>query len=74
MSEYLLRKLYEIQRSLVPSLTLSTSTVKLEQENLLLKAKTDQIKSQKHADELYANALAAMKKYNGQASVDDEEP
>ena len=38
---------------------------KLEQENLLLKAKTEQIKSQQKVDELYLEAIQAMKTYNG---------
>jgi hypothetical protein len=39
---------------------------KLEKENLLLQAKTESLQSQKKTEELYANALAAMRKYSGQ--------
>jgi len=46
---------------------------KLEKENVLLKAKAEAIESQKKVEELYSNALAAMKKYSGQASTDLEE-
>jgi YD repeat-containing protein len=46
---------------------------RLEQENLLLQAKTDQLKSQKRVEELYANALAAMRTYSGQEGQEDEE-
>lgn len=38
---------------------------KLEEENKLLKAKTEAIKSQKHVEELYAEALDAMRDYSG---------
>lgn len=38
---------------------------KLENENLLLKAKTDALASQKRVEELYANAIAAVKTYSG---------
>lgn len=38
---------------------------KLEEEIKLLKAKTDAIKSAQHVDEMYAEAIAAMKRYNG---------
>jgi hypothetical protein len=38
---------------------------KLTNENLLLKAKADQIKEQKKVSELYSDALEAMKRYSG---------
>lgn len=38
---------------------------KLKSENELLKAKTDAIQSSQHTDELYANALNAMRSYSG---------
>lgn len=38
---------------------------KLDKENKLLEAKTEAIHSQKKVEELYANALLAMKTYNG---------
>ena len=44
---------------------------KLEEENKLLKAKTESIQSQKRVEELYAEALNAMRKYNGQGDPDE---
>lgn len=44
---------------------------KLEKENLLLQAKTEQIESQKRIEELYTRALEAMKRYSGNGSKDD---
>ena len=38
---------------------------KLVHENELLRAKTEAIKSQQRMDEMYANALAAMRSYSG---------
>lgn len=38
---------------------------KLVRENELLKAKAENLKSQEHIEELYANAITAMKTYNG---------
>lgn len=46
---------------------------KLEKENALLRAKAEAIESQKHSEELYANALAAMKRYSGHRDDDDVE-
>lgn len=43
-----------------------------EMEKELIKAKTEALQSQKRMDELYANAIKAMRTYNGQ-SVDDDE-
>lgn len=40
---------------------------KLEEENKLLKAKTESIQSQKRVEELYAEALNAMRNYAGQS-------
>lgn len=45
---------------------------KLERENELLRAKTESLQSMKHIEELYANALNAMRNYNGSADVEDE--
>lgn len=45
---------------------------KLEEENKLLKAKTESLQSQKRVEELYAEALAAMRRYNGQGDSNDE--
>lgn len=44
---------------------------KLEQENKLLIAKTEALQSQKHIEELYANAINAMRNYSGQGEPDD---
>lgn len=38
---------------------------KLLQENQLLKAKTENLQSQKRIEELYGNAIAAMRSYSG---------
>ena len=46
---------------------------KLIQENLLLKARTDQIRDAKGAEELYKNALDAMKSYSGNSSNKDDD-
>ena len=45
---------------------------KLEEENKLLRAKTENLHSQKRAEELYAEALAAMRRYSGQGDLNDE--
>lgn len=47
---------------------------KLKSENDLLKAKVENLKSQKEVEELYKNALDAMKSYSGlgTSEVDDE--
>jgi hypothetical protein len=45
---------------------------KLELEKQLLKARTETIESAKRVEELYANALNAMRGYQG-TEVDDEE-
>ena len=45
---------------------------KLEKENSLLTAKTEALQSQKRIEELYSEALSAMRKYNGQGESDDE--
>lgn len=38
---------------------------KLEEENKLLVAKTEALQSQKHIEELYADAIEAMRRYGG---------
>lgn len=38
---------------------------RLEEENKLLRAKTEALQSQKRVEELYANALKAMRSYSG---------
>lgn len=45
---------------------------KLEEENKLLRAKTESLQSQKRVEELYAEALTAMRRYNGQGDSNDE--
>ena len=45
---------------------------KLKNENELLKAKTDNLASQKHVEELYENALQAMRSY-GSGSIDEDD-
>ena len=44
---------------------------KLAKENELLRAKTESIESQKRIEELYAEALNAMRRYNGQGDSDE---
>lgn len=45
---------------------------KLRQENELLKAKTEAIQSQKHSEELYAEAIKAFKDYAGFGEEEDD--
>lgn len=44
---------------------------KLERENELLKAKTDSLQSVQRIEELYENAMNAMRGYKGQGEIDD---
>lgn len=44
---------------------------KIEQENLLLRAKIEQIESQRRVEDLYYQALEAMKSYSGADSSED---
>ena len=46
---------------------------KLMQENQLLKAKTDAIRDAKKVEELYLNALNAMRSYSGNKRDDDDD-
>lgn len=46
---------------------------KLAEENKLLKAKTEALQSAKRVEELYADAIAAMKRYSGNGRGDDDE-
>lgn len=46
---------------------------KLEKENELLIAKTNALKSAERVEELYANAISAMRRYSGHGDVDDDE-
>ena len=45
---------------------------RLELENELIKAKTESLKSSKRIEELYADAINAMKRYSGHGDSDDE--
>ena len=45
---------------------------KLQKENELLVAKTEALKSAKHQEELFAEAMAAFGIYTGQGDEDDE--
>lgn len=44
---------------------------RLEQENLLMQAKIEQIRSAERIEELYQNAIAAMRTYSGQDPIPD---
>lgn len=44
---------------------------KLEEENKLLRAKTEALQSQKRVEELYAEALNAMRDYSGMRAEDE---
>lgn len=44
---------------------------RLEEENKLLKAKTDQLKSMKRMEELYEDAIKAMRNYGGQGDPNE---
>ena len=44
---------------------------KLKEENKLLKAKTEAIQSAQRIEELYTNAIAAMKNYSGHGDSDE---
>lgn len=46
---------------------------KLEEENKLLKAKTEALQSAKRVEELYADAISAMKRYSGNGGEDVDE-
>lgn len=46
---------------------------KLREENRLLQAKTESIQSAKRVEELYAEAINAMRRYSGNRSSSDEE-
>ena len=59
-------------------LKLGSTKERLEKEILteqkeLVKAKTESLKSAKQIEELYKNALDAMRSYSGQGSKDDDE-
>ena len=44
---------------------------RLEEENKLLRAKTENLQSMKRVEELYSEALKAMRNYNGQGDPDE---
>lgn len=45
---------------------------KLQEENRLLKARTEALQSSKRVEELYSEAIKAMRRYSGQGSDDNE--
>ena len=45
---------------------------KLQEENRLLKARTEALQSAKRVEELYSEAIKAMRRYSGQGSDGDE--
>lgn len=45
---------------------------KLERENELLRAKTEALQAEKTKEELYRNAIAAMRRYSGYDGGEDE--
>lgn len=48
-------------------------TEKIKRENELLKAKTENLESMKRVEELYQDAIKAMRRYSGMGSMEDEE-
>ena len=59
-------------------LKMGSTKEKLEREmmgnqNKLLQAKTEALQSAQHVEELYTNALNAMRNYSGQGTDDDDE-
>lgn len=46
---------------------------RLEEENKLLRAKTEAIESNKRVEELYQNAIKAMKRYGGHSDTEEDE-
>ena len=58
-------------------LKLATTKARLEKEILekqkeLMTAKTEQIRSEQHKEELYEEVINALRKYNGQGDSDEE--
>ena len=47
---------------------------KLRRENDLLSARAEAMESAKHIEELYVNAIAAMRSYSGQPPLEMEDP
>lgn len=46
---------------------------KLKEENRFLKAKTEAVQSSKRVEELYYEAIKAMRRYSGQGGAPDED-
>ena len=46
---------------------------KLQEENRFLKAKTEALQSSKRVEELYLDAIKAMRRYSGQEGAPDED-
>ena len=46
---------------------------RLENENILLRAKTEALESQAKVEELYANAIKAMQRYSGNAPDEEDD-
>lgn len=46
---------------------------RLRKENALLAAKVEQLASAKRTEDLYANALRAMRRYSGQEEADEDD-
>lgn len=46
---------------------------RLEEENKLLRAKTEALQSAKQIEELYSNAISAMRRYSGQDDQHDDD-
>jgi hypothetical protein len=45
---------------------------RLEEENKLLRAKTENLQSQKRVEELYSEAMTAFRRYSGQGEPDGD--
>lgn len=45
----------------------------MEKQKYLIDAKTETLRSAKHVEELYANALDAMRRYSGYGNSDDQD-
>lgn len=66
-------------QEIVHFLKLGTRKAELERENLvhqneLLRAKTESLKSQKHSEELYAEAMKAFGRYSGYTGPEEVDP
>lgn len=77
LAEKQLREGTASSQTMVHFLKLGSTREKLEQErlhreNLLLSAKVEQIASQKRIEEMYSDALNAMRQYSGDNAFEDE--